>query len=773
MEHHPLADARNRVPVTVRLAPGEDAASLGLLEVAPGIGARWVEPDRMASFLELHHARTPWVTPPLHLLMDQAGSRWTHATAVHAEGKKGKGVVVGVIDTGLDLRHPDLRTPDGKATRVAWMLDLASAPAGLHPEIEKRFGCGTESQGDCAVLSGEDLDKLVTAGQPPTDAVGHGTHVSSIAAGNGGKSKTYVGVAPEATLVVARVTRSSAGESVTDADILNAVRFVFDRAEALGMPAVVNISLGGDYGPHDGTSALEVGLSAFVGPEHPGRALVIAAGNSAGILHDSSDIEYGAHTEARSLPGSKTRVILTTPAKGVAARGNAYVWLTFQQGDDIHLGLELNGEELLGPFGPGEQGAIDAKEGSHPYMAIINGVVGDNSPLTTTTTGAVVAISGNYDSGDRFGITLEGQGLAQIWVQGTGDAEYGSSVGGSLFLDPLKQGTINVPASSPSLLAVGCTLNRLEWPTIIGQELVVSQVGAVVNPAPDSVCYFSAAGPNALGVLKPEISAPGGFVVGAMSEAADPAKNPHSMFVASDARCPDPTRCYVADAQHGVASGTSMSAPQVTGAVALLLEQRPGLSQPELVALLQAGARRFEGLATYDFQAGPGALDVKGSLGLLTATGQPTAPPSATTSWLQVSSGFARPDGSWPVVGTLQLRTPEGQAADGFDAAPLTLETNYATLRAPLHRVAPGLWQFTAAAPLGSGGQKMLLRVRYGAEILAERELPIGADIWSTRGAPESRGGCALAAPPTPGSHPSWIPLMSLAALLVARRRRA
>src|SRR5262249_59374824 len=114
----------------------------------------------------------------------------------------------------------------------------------------------------------------------PADTIGHGTHVASLAAGNGGSEKRYVGIAPEASLIIARVLDAS--NQINDATVLSAANLVFHLADQLGKPAVVNLSLGSNFGPHDGTSALERGLASLVGDDHPGRAIVVAAGNSAG-----------------------------------------------------------------------------------------------------------------------------------------------------------------------------------------------------------------------------------------------------------------------------------------------------------------------------------------------------------------------------------------------------------------------------------------------------------------------------------------------------------
>src|SRR6185295_1144220 len=139
----------------------------------------------------------------------------------------------------------------------------------------------------------------------------------------------FIGIAPEATLIGARVTRTSDG-AIFDMDILRAVSFVFDRAKELGMPAVVNLSLGSEFGGHDGSAALERGLSAFVGPDQPGRSIVVAAGNSAGVYQAKTAYPdpLGSHTEVHLPPESDVRVPLLTPSvEKSKSTGTIFVWI--------------------------------------------------------------------------------------------------------------------------------------------------------------------------------------------------------------------------------------------------------------------------------------------------------------------------------------------------------------------------------------------------------------------------------------------------------------
>src|SRR5262249_39737888 len=116
------------------------------------------------------------------------------------------------------------------------------------------------------------------------DTNGHGTHMAGVAAGNGrgtGNGKpayTYVGAAPEADLVVVSLPSASAG-SITDDKVLDGVRYVFQKAAALGEPAVVLLSLAKCTGPHDGQDPLDLGIAALTGP---GKLVCAAAGNYGG-----------------------------------------------------------------------------------------------------------------------------------------------------------------------------------------------------------------------------------------------------------------------------------------------------------------------------------------------------------------------------------------------------------------------------------------------------------------------------------------------------------
>ncbi len=766
-----------RVPVTFRLAPGERAADFGAIDLAPGLAARRVPYGELGAFVEAHAGRRPWVSPPLRPLLDRSGGQWTRANEAHAQGVRGRGVVVAIIDTGIDVTHPDFLDASGR-TRVAWVLDFAREPLGLHPELEASFGCANQPKDEgCAVLSAADIDaEIAGASGPAGDEVGHGSHVSSIAAGNGGPMARYVGIAPDATLMAVRAARRGPGGAIDDVNVIGGARFVFERAAEMGLPAVINISLGGDFGPHDGTSPLESGLAALVGDGRPGRVIVTAAGNSGGLCVAEDGRVLGGHTEGRVAEGATTRLPLTVEGADPTGdvRGALYVWVTFQRGDEVSVGVEKNGEALLAPVAPGREASADEprerKAGEDGLsVAVINGPSENAPELDPNTNGAIVVVDGVWKGSDAFAITLEGRGTARAWLQGAGDAE---SVGcsGAVFPRALKEGTVAIPASHPDLLAVGCTLNRSAWRTAAGQDVGITRLGSVVDPPGDTTCYFSSAGPNALGSPKPEISAPGAFVAAAMGAAARPSANPASMFASPTGSCPNDDQCLVVDDEHAIASGTSMSSPHVTGAVALLLERRPELTEAEVIALLQAGARRFEGVVSFDYQAGPGALSVPGLLAALDERDAPRGlAPDPAQSWVHVSTGLARPDGRTPVVVTIQARAADGSIAHGF-AGGVELSAENAVVLEPPRARAPGLWRAVVAAPPGAGGQTMRLVASYnGARLGDEKTLPVEVDAWAGRGAATARGGCS-ASPAAPGGG-AFAAAFGLAALALTRRK--
>ena len=771
-----LLDGQGRLPLLVPLPPAVAAAERGLLPVAPGFGAIHLAPSELDAFLRAEPDLEPRLGPSRRPLLDIAGS-WTHAPAFRAiTGLDGTGVVVGIVDTGLDLSHPDFRTADGH-TRVAWML-VSGAPRGKHPDLEDRFGCTSAGQSPCAVLDSADIDALLAtpnATDVPRDASGHGTHVTSIAAGNGGpmtgKTPRYLGVAPGAQLVIA--APSPSGE-FSDPDILNGTRFVFDRADAMGLPAVVNLSLGSDFGPHDGTSALEKGLEAMVGDQQPGRVAVVAAGNSGGLFKVGDLGPFGIHTEVHVSPDSLVRVPMTVPDYQGTVNGSGYVWITFRPGDDVSVALEgPGGDGWIGMTDPGEDQGYKSDDGA-TTAAVVNNTTGANAGITPDTNSAVVMVDGSWEASSELAVLLRGRGTAELWVSGTGDLAPGQLSSGLSFEKALRNGTIGVPASAPGLLAVGCTLNRISWRpfgTLSPIELV--SFGGLPDPIPDSVCYFSGAGPDATGAMKPELVAPGAYVAAAMSRDADPRHGSGGIFAATGCP-PNMSGCTVVDDWHAVAAGTSMSAPFVAGAAALLLERDPTLTQARMTDVLQAGAAHPRGLASYDYQFGPGELDLSGALQVLAAD-PAAAEPDAAQSYYVLSSPIVRPDLGWPVEAVIQLRRPDGSVATGIGGEALVIRLDNAQLTAAVTRVRAGTWTFSFAAPPGSGGGVVNLDVSYGGVSLGARALPIAVDGWVGHSGIDAVGGCGLA-PAAGGERGARAPgllALALGAAVGRRRRRA
>ena len=171
----------------------------------------------------------------------------------------GTGVLVGIIDSGIDYRHPDFCNEDG-ATRIAALWD--QSVAGENPPPGYRLGTlfTKEWINDALRKEGEDERRLV----PGVDLSGHGTHVAGIAAGNGRASGgKYRGVAYESELLVVKLAEVRSGRAAVSgtARLMEAIDFCIRFAMERNQPLALNISYGTREGAHNGQSLLETYLN--------------------------------------------------------------------------------------------------------------------------------------------------------------------------------------------------------------------------------------------------------------------------------------------------------------------------------------------------------------------------------------------------------------------------------------------------------------------------------------------------------------------------------
>lgn len=465
----------------------------------------------------------------------------------------GKNVIIGIVDTGIDILHRDFRVDrDGNGTeegsRILYLWDQTGIGATGFPSwwgdvlSETYYG---------RAFSRDELERAIASGFLPTrDTYGHGTHVAGIAAGDGSSSPANLrGVAPDAELVVVKTT-------FYQHTVVDGVRFVFEAARARGLPAVVNLSLGGHSGPHDGSSLFEQMLDAML--DRPGRAIVVAAGNEG-----NRRIHVGGNVQSRTtwhLEAEKSSV-------------SVQLW---------HTGTSSFSTEVRTPRGE----SVTVRPGSQSWASTTSGGVWlDNTSLPdprNLSRHIYIALS-DVAPGTTWAITLTpviGGGRVDGWVE---DPDTGQ------FREGDSNYTISEPGNAQRVITVGAYVTQNRWTSVAGEQTGDGTVGALAS--------FSSRGPTRDGRLKPDLAAPGAWIASARSAQSSPAD-----------------WLDLPGGDYTMLLGTSMAAPHVAGAVALLFSRWPNLTWSEVKDALTAGARVDHHVGAAPNHAwGAGKLDVPGA----------------------------------------------------------------------------------------------------------------------------------------------------------------
>ncbi len=234
---------------------------------------------------------------------------------------QGNGVMIGLIDTGIDYTNPVFRDGGG-STRIAAIWDQTIQTG----DVPDGFSYGSEYTRN---EINEALRQTVPESLVPSmDTNGHGTFLASLAAGGTNLENQFQGAAPKATLGVVKLKEAKASlkefyaikESAVcyqETDIMQGLLYLHRLAENLDMPLVICIALGTNFGGHNGETILSRILEAYARLDD--RCVVIGGGNEASMRH-----HYLGNLKNRTANEVEIRV-----ERGGGRGFVAEIWTTF------------------------------------------------------------------------------------------------------------------------------------------------------------------------------------------------------------------------------------------------------------------------------------------------------------------------------------------------------------------------------------------------------------------------------------------------------------
>jgi subtilisin family serine protease len=470
----------------------------------------------------------------------------------------GNGTLIGIVDTGFDLSHPAFRSNGSLRVDALWDQTTNERIVGAE-NLQVRWQPG----GD----------------RPGADVNGHGTHVASIAGGS--LFSGLGGVAPGARFILVKTDFQR---------IANGVKWCFDNSN--GRPCVVNLSLGGHYGAHDGQGVEERVLAQLSGP---GRIVVAAAGN---------EREDNIHIGARFTP-SQTETVIFDVAQNAQPQAVMTLWYDVRDDFDIAL-ISPGGIEMSVP----SVGMSDSRETDGAVIEIARNVSNHSTSVQTQIVlnfNEVVAFDGSLSNWTlRMTCRRAAVGRLDGWMAGERLAAFRSG----RMLEATR--TIGMPATASNVIAVASHVSKNSWISDRGTEIAPRAVAGRSS-------RFSSQGPTRDGREKPEISAPGEMITAALAAGSKLAGWPERNNAAM---------------QTLTIEGTSMATPMVTGAVAVLLEHSPTLTPADALRALRDGATRdiFTGGLRWTPEYGFGKLSLRRAMDAIKIQAQPAAAGLAVTA---------------------------------------------------------------------------------------------------------------------------------------------
>lgn len=495
----------------------------------------------------------------------------------------GNGVIVGVIDCGFDFNHINFCDADGNTRVKAVYMPYNNTGKTVMINMIPLPGSSFETPERIKALTTDDTHST------------HGTQTAGIAAGNYAGNGWY-GIAPGADIVACGMPESD----LSDVKLAHCISYIDDYARRVGKPYVINISMGNNVGAHDGTSFLSTVIKQFSGPGH---VFVVSAGND-------GDAPVCIHESLTSKTDTITTLLSGYAKTGGSTRsGYVNAW---------SRGAKPFNTRII---------VADVRDGGK--------IVYKSSSLGTTTTGVTASFStetdeqlAQYYTGTvDFSGTIEGNGNGSSIVKLNMTAKSSQYVIGLQYYSPLTTdltiwtsqyayfstyalpwvssgssvGSINELAASDSVISVG-SYNSKEYVPLRDGSWYFRP-----DSRPYAMSYYSSYGPDERGVSRPDVCAPGSVVI---SSANRYYSNPPNLQYWQPS-------VYVDGVEYPYCPdlGTSMSAPVVTGAVALWLQADPTLSTGDVRNVLNHSSYKDAHVLRGNPERwGSGKLDIEAGL---------------------------------------------------------------------------------------------------------------------------------------------------------------